>query len=320
MNRRLQADASLVCIGNLTIDEAVHGDVRSRPAMGGDAAYAALAARLFTDNVGMLACVGNDLPLGLLRLLHESGVRADDLPSYDLATVRNIVTYHVDGSRSWNMLSTEADFDALSVYPTDVPQSALSADGIVLLAMSLDSQLELTPWLKANSSAALYLDLQEDYLEGHRDELNSIVSVCDVFLPSEVEAAALAGTTDVVAAARAFQSLGPRTVVIKRAERGSLVLDGERLVEVPSVPTVPVDSTGAGDAYCGAFAAVHLATGDAVAAANAGSSAARVAIASFGVDGLADAARAAHRSKEPLGEPVTASRHASETYGGDASR
>jgi sugar/nucleoside kinase (ribokinase family) len=290
----LGTDASLVCIGNLTIDETVHGNVRSVPAMGGDAAYAALAARLFLADVTMLAPIGNDLSPALIESLHNAGVRAENLPTRDLPTVRNIVTYHADGSRTWEMLSTEKEFDALSVYPDDVPASALASDGIVLSAMSLDSQLALTPWLREHTGAALYLDLQEDYLDGNRDALFGIIAASHVFMPSEIEATSLARTDDLVAAGRVFQALGPRTVVIKRAELGSLVLDGDTVTEIPADRVKALDSTGAGDAYCGAFAAVHLATGDAIEAARAGSRAARIAIGDFGIAALARAAHALH--------------------------
>lgn len=277
---------TLVCVGNLTIDEAVLDSVRNAPAMGGDAAFAALAARLYLDDVSMLAPIGNDLPEWVLESLRAAGVRADELPSRDLETVRNIVDYHDDGTRTWTMLCTKEHFDMLSVYPDDVPASALEADGLMLAAMSFESQVALTPWLRENTSAKLYLDIQEDYLEGNRDALFGIIAACDVFLPSQIEAETLAGTTDLAAAARTFQGLGPSTVVIKRAENGSLVLAGDTLTEVPAKRVDPVDSTGAGDSYCGAFAAVHLLTGDAVAAARAGSSAARIAIGAFGIEGL----------------------------------
>ncbi len=289
MREQVTTGVSLVCVGNLTIDEAVHGGTRSEPAIGGDAAYAALAARLVIDDVRMLAPVGNDFPAPILDSLRARGVRAEELPSRDIATVRNIVTYHADGSRTWEMLSSEAEFDALSVYPSDVPVDLLACDGMMLSAMSLESQLALTPWLRANTTATLYLDLQEDYLEGNREELFGIIAACDVFLPSEIEAVTLAGTTDLAAAARLFQALGPSIVVIKRAENGSIVLDGETLTEVPAETVLPLDSTGAGDAYCGAFAATHVLTDDAVEAARAGSRAARVAIGAFGITGLLDA-------------------------------
>jgi len=279
---------TLVCIGNLTVDVAVHGGVPSEPAMGGDAAYAALAARLHLDDVRMLAPVGTDLPHGVLDSLVDAGVSIDGLPHRDLPTVRNVVTYLADGSRSWDMLASEEDFDTLSVYPADVDADVLAASGILVSAMSLESQLALGPWLRSRTDATIYLDLQEDYLEGNRDALLELVGLCDVFLPSEIEAVTLAQTNDLEKAARLFAEHGASVVVIKRAENGCLVLadPAAPVVEVPASRVDPVDSTGAGDAFCGAFAAVHLLTGDPVAAAEAGAAAARVAIGSFGIDGL----------------------------------
>lgn len=280
---------TLWCLGNLTIDEAVREGASSGSAMGGDAVFAALAARLHLDDVHMLAPIGNDLPDAVLDELRGAGVRIDDLPRRDVGTVRNRIDYAADGDRVWTLLTPEEDFETLSVQPDDVPAEALAADGIVLLAMTLDAQLRLTPWLRARTDATLYLDLQEDYLDA-RDELLALIASCDVFLPSEVEAVALADTTDLARAAAIFRDAGARTVVIKRAERGCLVLDGDRLVEVPADVVEPVDSTGAGDAFCGAFAAVHLRTGDAVAAARAGAAAARATVLDLGIRGILRAA------------------------------
>jgi len=287
---------SLVCIGNLTVDVAVHGGEPSAPAMGGDAAYAALAARLHLDEVRMLAPVGSDLPDGVLDSLHDAGVSVSGLPRRELPTVRNIVTYDSDGTRRWDMLSSEEDFDALSVYPADVDADALAASGVLVSAMSLESQLALGPWLRARTEATIYLDLQEDYLVGNRDALLELVGLCDVFLPSEVEAVTLAQTTDLEKAARLFAEHGASVVVIKRAENGCLVLadPAAPVVEVPASRVEPVDSTGAGDAFCGAFAAIHLLTGDPIAAAEAGAAAARIAIGSFGIDGLLAATTTRH--------------------------
>lgn len=300
-------EVSLVCVGNLSIDEARYHARPAAPALGGDAAYAALAARLFLADVTMLAPVGHDVPRSLLDAVAAAGVNARDLPERDLPTLRNVIHYHRDGSRTWEMVSSEQDFDLLSVYPTDIPAAALRADGLLLSAMSLESQLSLTPWLREHSAATLYLDLQEDYLYGNEEALRTMIGCCDVFLPSEIEATALAGTADMEAAARVLGSWGPRTVVIKRAEHGSILLEGDNVMTVPSTAVEPVDSTGAGDAFCGAFAAVHLVTRDAVCAARAGARAARLAIGSFGIDGVAAAARRVHESGRvllPGGEAV----------------
>ena len=275
-----------MCVGNLSIDETIQDGVRSETSVGGDALYAALAARLFLKNVRMFAVVGTDFPGDVLHEIRTAGVRADELPHRDVPTLRYVVRYRADGSRVWEMKTTDEELERLSVYPSDVPRSMLAADGVMLAAMSLRSQFELIKWLREHSSTTIYLDLQEDYIAGNAEAILQLVESCDVFLPSEVEAVALAETRDLAEAARFFASHGPKTVVIKCAERGCVVFADDVVNHVPVEAVTPTDSTGAGDAFCGAFAAVHLITRDALRAAEAGSRAARLAVEAFGTAGL----------------------------------
>jgi ribokinase len=55
---------------------------------------------------------------------------------------------------------------------------------------------------------------------------------------------------------------------------------------LPTEVVEPVDSTGAGDAFCGAFAAEHLRSHDPYLAARAGAEAARIAVSAPGIGGL----------------------------------
>jgi ribokinase len=291
------ADTSpdLFCIGNLTVDESVQPDGTRTEALGGDAVFAALAARLAGGRAGWLAPIGTDLPAPLAARLDAAGLSLDQ-PRRDLPTVRNVVRYAADGSRTWHLVRGEEHFERMSVHPADVPPAVLAARGLLVLAMSLDAQLALTPWLRRHSSATIYQDLQEDYLAGHEAELLALAGHCDAFLPSEAEATHLAGTKDPVAAARHFAGLGPRVVVVKLAERGCLVVEDGAVTEVAAETVEPVDPTGAGDAFCGAFAAVHLATGDAVAAARAAVRVAALAVRGPGVVPLLDAVAAEVRA------------------------
>jgi ribokinase len=65
-----------------------------------------------------------------------------------------------------------------------------------------------------------------------------------------------------------------------------LVLEQGDLVQIPIEPVDPVDPTGAGDAFCAAFAAVHVRTRDGIEAAEAGCRAARLAVSGYGVEAL----------------------------------
>ncbi|MFQ6048692.1 MAG: PfkB family carbohydrate kinase, partial [Phycisphaerae bacterium] len=55
------------------------------------------------------------------------------------------------------------------------------------------------------------------------------------------------------AVAAAIAARGARRVVLKLAERGALVFDGDRFEHVPGHRIVPVDTTAAGDAFTAAL-------------------------------------------------------------------
>jgi sugar/nucleoside kinase (ribokinase family) len=80
------------------------------------------------------------------------------------------------------------------------------------------------------------------------EELLSLLPLVDVFLPNEPEAAALAGTTDMVEAAAFLRDHCPGWIVIKRGEKGVQATgpDGE-CHNIAAPPVVALDTTGAGD-------------------------------------------------------------------------
>jgi ribokinase len=81
-----------------------------------------------------------------------------------------------------------------------------------------------------------------------------------VIKPNELEAEVLSGIpvtnpTSAELAARWFHERGVGTVVITQGERGAFVMGPEGVAEYPAFPVTPVDTTAAGDAFCGAFGA-----------------------------------------------------------------
>lgn len=94
------------------------------------------------------------------------------------------------------------------------------------------------------------------------DRFLSLVEDVDVLLPSRDEACLLTGVPDAVGAAAALSRLVP-LVVSKQGADGALVArDGTVLARVPAAPATPSDTTGAGDAFTGAFLAALLTGAD----------------------------------------------------------
>lgn len=113
---------------------------------------------------------------------------------------------------------------------------------------------------------------------------DDLLATCDILTPNETEAEGLTGiaVADIAAAERAADALldrGVGAVVVTLGERGALYRDRSTSVHVPAFRVGPVvETTGAGDAFAGAFA-VALAEGrDPVAAMRFGCVAASISV------------------------------------------
>src|SRR6185312_12942270 len=101
------------------------------------------------------------------------------------------------------------------------------------------------------------LDTHEDYVAGYRERLLALASRVNAFLPSRDELAELVGYDDPVRALGELSRLPTPAVVAKLGAEGCLVWDAraEELSRVGVSDGPVLDVTGAGDAFCGGFAA-----------------------------------------------------------------
>ena len=65
----------------------------------------------------------------------------------------------------------------------------------------------------------------------------------------------LVGSEDPATVARFFHGRGVPTVILKLAARGCAVSAPGQQFHAPAFPVTPVDTTGAGDSFCGGFLA-----------------------------------------------------------------
>ncbi len=286
----------MICLGNMTIDDVVLPDGTRRPGcIGGDALYAALAARPWAPGVEIVAPVGDDLPAAISDELARTGFSTEGLPVRPGKTLHNQVVYGADGGRRWTLYNDPADFDTQSPMAADLPAAYRSPPRALISAMALPAQEDLVAHFKRTAATFVALDPQEDYIAGNEDRLQAMIGAVDAFLPSEDEVTQLTGLTDWAKAARHFAALGPRIVVIKRGAAGVLLHDArsDRDYHIPPAPGAPVvDTTGAGDSFCGAFVAA-LASHPPQVAALAGAVAASFTVAGYGAAPLLETPSAA---------------------------
>ncbi|MDH6519828.1 sugar/nucleoside kinase (ribokinase family) [Streptomyces sp. SAI-135] len=90
------------------------------------------------------------------------------------------------------------------------------------------------------------------------DGFFSLIEGVDVLLPSRDEACLLTGVPDVADAAAKLSHHVPLVVAKQGAAGALLARSGSVYAHVPAVPATPRDTTGAGDAFTGAFLAALL--------------------------------------------------------------
>jgi sugar/nucleoside kinase (ribokinase family) len=111
-----------------------------------------------------------------------------------------------------------------------------------------DAALQAARWAR-DAGIPVLMDAEEP--TERREELFRLT---DVLIVGRRYGRLLTGTDDPRAILTGLAGLGPRVVGLTLGEAGSMLLHGGQLVEAPGFPVAVVDTTGAGDAFHGAFA------------------------------------------------------------------
>jgi sugar/nucleoside kinase (ribokinase family) len=96
------------------------------------------------------------------------------------------------------------------------------------------------------------LDTGFDPAEEWGRDLRDVLALTDVFLPNEVELAAIGGHTEVRPALEALQN-GRTLTAAKLGAKGAAAISNGEFIEVPPIQVTPIDTTGAGDSFNAGF-------------------------------------------------------------------
>jgi sugar/nucleoside kinase (ribokinase family)/fructoselysine-6-P-deglycase FrlB-like protein len=278
----------VIVIGNLTIDDVVLPDGRtSMASVGGNSVYSALSARMWSVPVGLVTRRGADFDPAHLQRLAALGIDIGGVVDIEGPAVRNWVLYADDGSRTWVYRTPPERSAQVAVEPADLPDGWLTGAEpppvVHVAAMPLPAARALVDRVRERCPAAtITLDTHEDWVVGHQPELLDLARAVDVFVPSREELTGLVGYDDPGRAADELLGQGVRSVVVKLGADGALAADSDGAARIAACLVDAVDTTGAGDAFCGGLAA-GLAVGDPLAeAVRRGCVSASFAVTAFG--------------------------------------
>lgn len=252
----------VIVVGNLTIDDVVLPDGSTKMAsIGGNSLYASLGVRLWQPSVGLVTRCGEDFPHDLQAILNPLGIASDGVVNIPGPTVRNWVVYEKNGDRHWIYRTSRERSREVAVQASDLPVEWLAVEPppvVHVTAMPLDAAEAIVDRVFSVSPRAIItLDTHEDYVVDYRQRLRALAGRVHAFLPSRSELTDLVGYDDPPRALMDLSSLPTPVIVIKMGAEGVLVWDKAKgtVHEIGVATGQVVDVTGAGDAFCGGFAA-----------------------------------------------------------------
>jgi sugar/nucleoside kinase (ribokinase family) len=155
-------------------------------------------------------------------------------------------------SRKRKILRSRGNVTPLS--PRDLPAGLLEGARMVVID---GSQPALQAAIAENArDKGITVLLNASQLSGGMGEL---LSLSNIVIGSERFANELAPSDELRDSLREILNLGPKIALITLGDSGSIGLEGNKLVEQEALDVFVADTSGAGDAFAGAFAYAHLA-------------------------------------------------------------
>ena len=224
------------------------GDFRMGP--GGKGANQAVAARLLGGEVTFVCKLGRDMfGEGASKHYESCGLDTSKILWSDKPSGVALIT--VD-SKAENSIVVASGANAdMTVTDIDSVADIIKSSGILLLQLEIPMDA-VVPAAEIAYNAGVQVVLNPAPAAVLPAELLKCVSI---LIPNETEASAISGIDinnfeTAAAAAERLKGMGVREVIITMGSRGSVVCDGD-CTFVPAVKVNAVDTTAAGDTFCG---------------------------------------------------------------------
>ncbi|MCX6187562.1 MAG: PfkB family carbohydrate kinase, partial [Bacteroidetes bacterium] len=251
---------SLLVVGSVAFDAIETPFGKTDKIVGGAASYIALASSYFTQNVNLVAVVGDDFPNDFISHLNTHGVNTEGLQVKEgEKSFFWSGKYHTD-MNTRDTLTTE--LNVLGNFDPIIPDSYQNCDYLMLGNLTPKVQQTVIERLTKRPKL-IVMDTMNFWMEIAMDDLRKTISMVDILTINDEEARQLSGEYSLVKAAAKIQEMGPKYLIIKKGENGALLFHGKHIFFAPALPLEEVfDPTGAGDTFAGGFIGYLAKTND----------------------------------------------------------
>jgi sugar/nucleoside kinase (ribokinase family) len=237
---------SVLVVGSTALDSIKTPRRENLRLLGGSASHAAVAASFFAP-VKLVGIVGEDFPRRYLALYRRHGL---DLEGMQVAAGK---TFHWSGEYEVNMNHRRTLATELGVFETfqpDLPADYRDTPFVLLANIAPALQHHVLDQMRRPKF--VIADTMDLWLNVALADLLRLLKRVDALVLNDSEARQLTNEDNVVVATKKIHRLGPKYVIVKKGEHGSILSGPDGYFLCPAFPLERVvDPTGAGDSFVG---------------------------------------------------------------------
>ncbi len=238
---------TLLVVGSVAFDSIETPLARRENILGGSAPFFSYAASFFGP-VQMVGVVGDDWPKEYTDMFAAQGIDTSGLE-----IVKGGKTFRWSGKYHNNMNdrdTLDTQLNVLGSFEPKLPENFKRAQ-FVFLANGAPST-GLATLEQIQGADLVVADTMDLWIKTTRSDTDALLKKIDGLVLNDSEAKMLTGELNVVTAGRKILDMGPKFVVVKKGEHGSMFIGPHETYVVPAFPTENVvDPTGAGDSFAG---------------------------------------------------------------------
>ena len=228
---------NILITGTVAFDDIQTPFGKSGRIVGGAGIYIGLAASLFTKKLAIVSVIGEDFPLNEIIFLNKKNINTDMIQ-----IIKGGKTFYWKGMYHKNMVSRETITTELNVLENFKPtiKDDFRNSKIILLGNLHPSVQEQIISQVTNKKNFIILDTMNFWMDTAMDDLKKAIKKTDLLIINDDEAEQLTGEKDIVKSAKKVLKMGPSYSIIKKGDKGSVLISNSKKYVLTSFPVSKV--------------------------------------------------------------------------------